>query len=382
MSIVPIPRLCKDNLLKKLEQFPAVALVGSRQSGKTTLAKELSPHYYDLELASDQLRTDIEWEIIRSSRKLVIFDEAQTWPELFPRLRSAIDTDRKRNGRFLLLGSVSPVLMREVSESLAGRLGLIELGPLFLSELAPKKTEALWLNGGYPDGGILQGGAFPAWQRDYLALLAARDLPNWGLSAKPKTTERLFHMLAALHGSVWNASQVGKSLGLNYHTVNTYLDYLESAFLIRRLPAYFKNIKKRIIKSPKLYWRDSGLLHALLGISTMRDLLQQPRVGFSWEGWVLEQILAFLNSRGAPYEAFYLRTQTGDELDLILRYQGSLWAFEVKFSTYPEPKDRIHLSHLADLIGADKRVLLSRSQETFESNSILATNLQGFLQAL
>ena len=280
-------------LRARLDVYPAAALVGPRQCGKTTLARSLDGRYFDLEQEPDRLRVDLEWETIIRGSALVVLDEAQAWPDIFPRLRGAIDSNRKRNGRFLLLGWVSPALMTNVSESLAGRLSIVEMTPLLRSELRnDTQRERLWLFGGYPDGGVLNGRGFPLWQRDYLSLLVQRDLPNWGLPARPQLTSRLLRMLAAIHAQEWNASQIGKSLGLSYHTVNNYVDYLEGAFLVRRLPPYFANIRKRVIKRPKLYWRDTGLLHALLNVRDRDTLLNQPWVGASWEGFVIEQILA------------------------------------------------------------------------------------------
>src|SRR5580692_4664915 len=249
-----LDRHIRQELLKRLDAYPAVTLVGPRQCGKTTLARSLGGQYFDLEQESERLRADLEWDKLVTSSSLVVLDEAQSWPAVFTRLRGAIDADRKRHGRFLLLGSVSPSLMVHVSQSLAGRLSLIELTPLLSTELTTKAShERRWLCGGYPDGGVLDLRRYPRWQLDYLALLSQRDLPNWGLPSKPQMTERLLRMLAALHGQVWNASQVGQSLGLSYQTVNSYLDYLEGAYLIRRLPPYLANVRKRLVKSPRIY---------------------------------------------------------------------------------------------------------------------------------
>jgi predicted AAA+ superfamily ATPase len=261
-----IARRLGSLLAARLRDYPAAALVGPRQCGKTTLAKSLRGTYFDLEKEPDRLRLDVEWDKVAAGRSLVILDEAQEMPAIFPRLRAAIDEDRKRKGRFLLLGSVSPALMKQVGESLAGRLALCELAPLAADELPPARWDDLWHFGGYPDGGVINAARFPEWQRFYLDLLAQRDLPHWGLPARAATTQRLFRMLAAVHGQTWNASQIGKSLGLSYHTVNQYVDFLEQAFLIRRLPAYSANLRKRLVKAPKLYWRDPGLLHALLDL--------------------------------------------------------------------------------------------------------------------
>lgn len=367
----------------RLSQFPAVALVGPRQVGKTTLAKTLSNFYFDLEQNEERLRLDLQWEEIVQQKRLVILDEAQTHPEIFPKLRGAIDQNRKRNGRFLILGSVAPGLMREVSESLAGRLALCELTPLMLSELPQEKNrKRLWLKGGYPDGGVIGADRFPLWQKNYLALLAQRDLPQWGLPAKPQIILRLFKMLAAGHGQIWNASQIAASLGLNYHTVNSYLDYLINAYLIRLLPPYHANIRKRLIKSPKLYWRDSGLLHALYEIRTFDGLLAQPWVGHSWEGWVIEQILSFLSTMDKAHEAYFLRTNDGYELDLILKFSQELWAFEIKLSSTPGPDDVKKLKTAADFIKADRRLIISKTARPIHTHDFISTNIENLQMIL
>ena len=367
----------------RLDQYPAVALVGPRQCGKTTLAQMMGGLYFDLEQEPERLRVDLEWDSLEQSRELVILDEAQSWPELFPRLRGAIDRQRKRMGRFLLLGSVSPSLMTQVSESLAGRLSLVELTPFLQSELKKRfQRDALWLCGGFPDGGVLQREHFPDWQRDYLALLTQRDLPSWGLPARPQTTDRLLRMLTAVHGQTWNASQIGQSLGLSYHTVNSYMDYLSGAFLIRRLPPYRPNIRKRLVKSPKIYWRDTGLLHAQLNVSDERALLAQPWVGASWEGFVIEQTMGVLNSVGRPFEAFYFRTSDQYELDLVLEMGDQLWAIEVKLTTSPGPRDMDRLDKTADMIGATRRILVSQTTRTVGGTERASCNLPWLLNRL
>jgi hypothetical protein len=378
-----IRRQVQKQILERLAASPAVALVGPRQCGKTTLAQAIGGAYFDLEQPSERLRLDLGWDALVAGKERVILDEAQSWPELFPRLRGAIDRERKRMGRFLLLGSVSPALISQVSESLAGRLALVELTPFLQSELTTTSSqERHWLAGGYPDGGVLEPGPYPRWQLDYLALLAQRDLPNWGLSAKPQTTDRLLRMLAALHGQAWNASQVGKSLGLSYHTVNGHLDYLVGAFLIRRLPSYQTNIRKRLVKSPKVYWRDSGLLHALLNVSDQRALLGQPWVGASWEGYVIEQALGELSSQGRPFGAYYFRTSDQYELDLVLDFGAELWAVEVKLSASPTPEDMARLDNTADLIKASRRILVSKTNRPSGDQRRLSCDLSGFMEVV
>jgi predicted AAA+ superfamily ATPase len=376
-------RRVQRELLRRLSAYPAVALLGPRQCGKTTLGQSLKGVYFDLEQESERLRLDLEWDARVAAKDLLILDEVQSWPELFPRLRGAIDRERKRTGRFLLLGSVSASLMHQVSESLAGRLSQIELTPFLLTELTTQASRnRLWFCGGYPDGGVLRPGPYPRWQLDYLALLTQRDLPSWGLPARPQTTQRLLRMLAATHGQIWNASQVGQSLGLSYHTVNDYVDYLAGAFLIRRLPAYQANIRKRLVKSPKVYWRDSGLLHAILNVSDDRALLAQPWVGASWEGFVIEQALGELTALGRSFEAYYFRTSDQYEVDLVLDFGTERWAVEVKLTASPGPADMHRLDSSADLIDASRRLLVSQTAKSTGDEVRASCNLTGLLRRL
>jgi predicted AAA+ superfamily ATPase len=369
-------------LKERLSESPAVALLGPRQCGKTTLARSLKGRYFDLEHGPDRLRLDLLWDELQERRELLILDEAQTWPAIFPRLRTAIDRHRSRTGRFLLLGSVSPALMREVAESLAGRMSLIELTPFLFNEVPATSLSRLWRRGGFPDGGILGERRYPNWQRDYVSLLAQRDLPAWGLPAKPQVTLRLMRMLSALNAQVWNASQVGQSLGLSYHTVNSYLDFLTGAYLIRRLAPYAANFGARLTKSPKVYWRDSGLLHSLLGAVDDDSFLSQPWLGASWEGFVIEQILGLFEQRGLQAGAYYLRTSDQREIDLVLDLGSRLWAIEIKLTSSPGPGDMEKLNRHADLIKADKRILISRTSRNTSNGRQVSCSLPWFSQAV
>jgi len=364
-----------------LGMFPAVVMVGPRQCGKTTLAKTLSKHYYDLELESDRLRLDLEWQRVVNGSELIILDEAQCFPEIFPRIRSAIDSTRGAHGRFLMLGSVAPSLMREVSESLVGRAALVELGPLSLSELTQDKLDDLWRFGGYPEGGVLDEARYPLWQESYVSLMTQRDLPNLGLPSKPMVTERLLKMIAAVHGQEWNASKIGASLGINYQTVNSYLGYLYGAFVTRSLTPFETNLKKRLVKHPKLYIRDTGLLHALLGLGRRQDLLSQAWVGASWEGFVIEQILANLDPRdGAPTPHFIRAGEA--EIDLVIRYRGEVWAFEIKLTTEPTRDHIKHLRTLGVALGATRRILIYRGQTHQRGDNCEVMSLPDVLQAV
>ena len=270
--------------------------------------------------------------------------------------------------------------MKEVLELLTGRIAICELNPFSILEVDVEQDERLWLMGGYPDGGIIKKENFPVWQGNYLELLAMRDLPVWGLNARPPVIKRFFSMLAASHGSIWNASQIGKSLGISYHTVNSYLGYLEQAYLVRRVLPYHANIKKRLAKSPKVYWRDSGLLHTLLHVNITKELLVKPWVGVSWESWIIEQILIFLNISGFSYDGpYYLRTNDGYEIDLIFSLSGITYAIEIKLSSSPGRGDRERIEKAADIIGADKKVLISKTPDHIENESFVSTNLRDFL---
>ena len=367
---------------RRLEKFPAVTILGPRQCGKTTLARQLGGIYFDLEQGGDEARLDAQWDHLMAQRDLIILDEAQHAPKVFSRLRGAIDADRTRNGRFLLLGSVSPTLMKNVSESLAGRMAVVELSPFILGELKADRMDDLWLFGGYPEGGILDGAMFGPWQESYLRMLIERDLPGWGLPAKPQTTHRLVRMLAALHGRTLNASQLGSSLALDAKTVTSYCDYLQGAFLIRRLQPYHANIKKRLVKSPKLFWRDAGLLHHLLGAGDIEQLFSQPWVGQSWEGFLIEQTLATLAAVGKRAQPFFFRTSDGYELDLVLDWGPQRWAVEIKLTSNPSADtiDRLHKT--ADLIGASRRILVCRIARKIENQRLLVTNPSEWLKRL
>jgi predicted AAA+ superfamily ATPase len=378
-----LERIAAAVVRERLRDAPAVVVVGPRQCGKTTLARALAGAYFDLEQESERLRLDLSWPEIAAAHELVVLDEVQAWPDVFARLRGAIDADRDRTGRFLLLGSVAPSLMTQVSESLAGRLSIVELAPFVLGELPSQAArERLWLCGGYPEGGVLKPRRFPQWQRDFLQLLIQRDLPSWGLPAKPAVTQRLARMIAAVHGQTWNASRIGQSLGLNYQTVGSYMDYFEGAFLVRRLEPFHANIKKRLVKSPKVYWRDSGLLHALLNVETRDQLLSQPWVGASWEGFVIGQTIDTLHMMGARFDAFYFRTSDGHEIDLLLERGGELLAIEVKLTTSPGPGDMARLDKAADLVGAHRRFLVSQTPRVVEGEHAVSCDLPWLLQHL
>jgi predicted AAA+ superfamily ATPase len=338
--------------------------------------------YFDLETETDRIKLDAQWGALVKDTALILLDEAHAMPDIFPRLRAAIDKDRKKNGRFLLLGSVAPAMMHQVSESLAGRLALIELTPFTVGEVPDRPLDDIWLHGGYPDGGILDLPHYPHWQRDYLALMSQRDLPQWGLPAKPMTTMKLFRMVGVLHAQNWNASQTGQATGLNHQTVNSYLEYLTGCYLIRLLEPYTTNLRKRPVKSPKIYWRDSGLLHALMQVGSIDDLFIQPWVGASWEGFVIEQIINTLNSLDVVFTPYFLRTSDRYEIDLLLDFGHWRCAIEVKLTSAPSQDMVKHFGKAADLVSAQQRLLVCRIADPIQTDSLLIAHLTHALSTL
>jgi predicted AAA+ superfamily ATPase len=335
-----IPRSLQSRVERSLGRHPIVALLGPRQVGKTTLAKAIlrdaarPAAYLDLELPSDANKLqDPELYLGRLPESLVILDEIQRLPGLFPVLRALVDQHRVP-GRFLLLGSASPDLLRESSESLAGRIVYHELGPLGIDEVKP--IERLWLRGGYPESFLANDEeASSEWRRAFVATYLERDIPQLGIQVPAARLRRFWTMLAHGHGQLWNASRLAASLGLSAPTVRHYLDILEGTFIARVLQPYHANVGKRLTKSPKVYLRDSGILHTLLGLGTMDDLLGHPAVGSSWEGFVLEQILGTAMKGRSP---FFYRTAAGAEVDLVLLSgRERPVAVEVKYSAAPSP---------------------------------------------
>ena len=337
------------NMVQELsQQFPAVLILGPRQCGKTTLAKHsLTGEYFDLERPSDQqiFVDDIEFALRRFETPLII-DEAQTLPELFAVLRSVIDLDRELTGRYYLLGSVNPALVKHISESLAGRVGIVELTPFLFSEITGLNIHLadFWLRGGFPDAlKEREDSRWERWQENYLRTFIERDIPRHGVNISPIQIRRLMGMLAHQHGGLLNASDLGRSLGVSYHTIRGYLDLMEGHFLVRSLPPYFPNIRKRIVKSAKIYIRDSGVLHYLLGISSERSLLESPQRGRSWEGFMIEQIISgeLLERPGSLFH-FY-RTHAGAEIDLIIDRGSERIGYEFKCSVSTGKRDWANL---------------------------------------
>lgn len=328
-------RMATPLLHEAARNFPAVTILGARQVGKTTLAQAAFPshQYVDLEdpLTAERFREDPRFALDALSGKGLILDEAQAVPSLFAGLRGAIDAQRNSNGRFIILGSAQPLLVRGVSESLAGRTAVIELDPLSACESLsgpwPVDWKELWLKGGFPDA--LQGDS-RAWWEAYLRMLLERDLPQYGVGADPIFMRRLLTMLAHQHGGLLNHSSLGASLGVSYHVIQRALDVLESVFLIRRLAPWFTNIGKRLVKARKVYLRDTGLLHHLLNIPSHDALVNHPSRGASWEGFVIEDILRRERVAHPRASAWFWRTAAGAEVDLLLDRDEQRIAIEIK----------------------------------------------------
>ena len=328
-------RMLISSLRAAAAGFPVVVVLGARQVGKTTLARSVFPahRYFDLEdpLTADRFRRDARFELDAADGAGLVLDEAQAVPAVFAALRGAVDARRSDFGRFVVLGSAQPALVRGVSESLAGRAAIIELDPLTASEAAtgesPLSWRDVWLKGGLPDA---LRGDFRAWWDSYLRLVLERDLPRYGVQADPLFMRRLLTMLAHQHGGLLNSSALGSSLGVSHHTVLRHLDVLEAIYLVRRLQPYFRNIGKRLTKSPKVYLRDSGLLHHLLNISTANELFNHPSRGASWEGFVIEDVLRRERLIHRFSQPFFWRTAAGAEIDLLLDRGDERIAIEIK----------------------------------------------------
>jgi len=345
--MIPRTRLLND-LKSALRRSPSVSLLGPRQSGKTTLARTLlapeSENYFDLERPTGLRRLEDPETSLGELRGLVVIDEVQRRPELFPILRVLIDRPRSP-ARFLLLGSASPTLLRQSSESLAGRIEVIEMAGFSVEEVGPGHSARLWSLGGFPRSFVAtsESRSF-RWREEFIRTFLEQDLPQLGVRIPSPQLHRFWTMLAHYHGQIWNAAEPARSLGLSQPTVRSYLDLMTSAYMIRQLQPWHENLSKRQVKAPKIYVRDTGLLHALLGLRSRRDLLQHPKLGASWEGFVLEQLL----QAAEPDQAYFWATHQGAEIDLLMFRGSRRVGVEIKRSDAPSltPSMRIALDDL------------------------------------
>jgi predicted AAA+ superfamily ATPase len=321
-----------------LEENPVCALLGPRQCGKTTLARQIAGetrkvHFFDLETATSRARLEQSPELaLRELRGLVVIDEIQRLPGLFATLRPLADRP-DHPARFLILGSASPTLVREASESLAGRVGFVDLSGFGLNEVGTAALPALWQRGGFPRSFLAASdNAGERWRQNFIRTLLERDIPQLGIRIPAETLRRFWMMVAHYHGQIWNGAELARSFGMSEVTVRRYLDLLTGTFLLRQLPPWSENLGKRQYKAPKVYVRDSGLLHSLLGIRNRDALLGHPKAGASWEGFCLEQVLQHV-AGGA--EAYYWGTHAGAELDLVLFCHGRRYGVEFKHADAP-----------------------------------------------
>lgn len=322
-----------------LDQFPVVGLIGARQVGKTTLAMALADEFggevtrFDLENPRHLYRLEDPMFALESLMGLVVLDEIQLRPELFPVLR--VLADRKGTpARFLVLGSASPELLRQTSETLAGRIAYHDLEGLSLEEVGRERVEALWLRGGFPLSFLAPSDAASLlWRQQFIRTYLERDLSELGIQLPSTTMRRFWTMLAHYHGEIWNGSELARAFGVSHKTVRGYLDTLCSTFMAKRLDPWHENVAKRQVKSPKIYLADSGILHTLLGLDSREDLLEHPKVGASWEGFAISEVAAHLGTR--PEECFFWKLHSGAELDLLIRRGNIRRGFELKLTSSP-----------------------------------------------
>jgi predicted AAA+ superfamily ATPase len=333
---------------RALKRSRVVALVGPRQSGKTTLARQIVPAsavgYFDLEDATSLARLAQPLTALAPLTGVVVIDEIQRRPDLFPVLRVLVDR-QPAPARFLILGSASPELLRQSSESLAGRIETIPISGFSLEEVGAKAIGRHWLRGGFPRSFLARSAADSLiWRSQFVQTFLERDVPQLGITIPPAALLRFWTMLAHYHGQIWNAAEPARSLGVSEPTVRRYLDLLTGLFMVRQLPAWHENLKKRQVRAPKIYLRDSGLLHALLGIGTEQSLLAHPKSGASWEGYAIEQALKL----ASPSEAYFWATHQGAELDLLLMKNGKRIGIEAKRADAPTltPSMRIAIEDL------------------------------------
>ena len=336
-----------------VQRSPVTALLGPRQVGKTTLAhmfgRGQKAAYFDLESQPDIQRLQNPELVLGSLQGIVLLDEIQRMPELFNVLRVLVDRQDVQ-ARFLILGSASPDIVKNVSETLAGRVEFIELSGFDLQETDADSVDKLWLRGGFPRSFLAKSDEDSmAWREGFITTFLERDIPQLGITIPPLAMRRFWTMLAHYHGQTWNASELARSMGLTDKTVRSYLDVLTGTFVVRQLQPWYENIGKRQVKAPKIYLRDSGILHGLLNLPDFHSLWGHPRVGASWEGFALEQILQNIR----PPQAFFWATHTGAELDLFLFYRGRRYGVEFKFSEAPKitksmriALDDLNLDHL------------------------------------
>ena len=334
-----IKRSAEIEILNRLvKNNPVVAILGPRQCGKTTLSRQFSSQwksevtFFDLENPRDVQRLDEPMLALENASGLIIIDEIQRTPDLFPVLR--VLADRNKKAKYLILGSASRDLIRQSSETLAGRISYLEIGGFSSQLVGESKTEKLWIRGTFPRSFLAPNEtASYQWRQDFVATFLERDIPQLGINIPAKALDRFWKMLAHYHGQIFNASEIGRSLGVSDHTAQRYLDLLSGTFMVRQLRPWYSNTKKRIIKRPKIYFRDSGILHVLFSLENKKDVLSHPKLGASWEGFALEE--AVKTAQLKEDEVFFWGVHAAAEIDLVFQKKGRLYGIEVKYAQAP-----------------------------------------------
>ena len=373
-----------ETMAKRLESYAIVSLPGPRQSGKTTLARQFTKnhwngpiHIFDLESPRDQAKLANPEMVLKSLEGLIILDEIQQKPELFEVLR--VLADRPNNpAKFLILGSASPELIKGVSESLAGRVSFIDITGFTLEELGSENLQKRWQRGGFPDAFLAPDDerAFQ-WHEDFFRTFLERDIPRLGITVPANTLLRFWTMVAHYHGQTWNAAEFARALGESEKIARKFLDILCGTYMVRQLTPWHENLKKRQVKSPKIYVRDSGICHALFGLEDFESLNGHPKIGASWEGFCIEQIISVVGSR----KAFYWSTHSGAEVDLLLFHKGKRLGFEFKYNEAPRTQKSMHIA-IEDL-SLDHLYVVNPGKDTFPmKENITAMSLPSALALL
>jgi predicted AAA+ superfamily ATPase len=377
-----IQRVKELQILKdRLKHSPVVAILGPRQCGKTTLSRQFARtiknkdiHFFDMENPNDLARLDNPTLALQDLDGIIIIDEVQRSPELFPVLRVLVD--ECPNVKYVLLGSASRELLAQSSESLAGRISYLEIGGFSLGHLAIKDLKKLWIRGSFPRS-FLAGSEKSSyqWRQDFVTTFLERDVPALGLNIPAKMLRRFWLMLSHYHGQIFNASEIGRSLSVSDNTARRYLDILSGTFLVRQIQPWYYNTKKRLVKRPKLYFRDSGMLHSLLTLENYHDVVTSPKLGASWEGFALQQVIEHLNLR--EEEVFYWAVHTGAELDLVFLRKGKLLGVELKYSEAPKLTksmksaiEELSLEHLWVVYPGDTSYSLSSNTSAVPINNL------------
>lgn len=357
----------RSALIARLKQFPVVGLIGARQVGKTTLARSIAEDleqevtHFDLENPRHLVRLDDSMAALENLRGIVILDEIQLRPKIFSTLRVLVDRP-EQPARFLVLGSASPELLRQGSQTLAGRIAYYELPPFDLVEVGTEALDTLWLRGGFPLSFLAQDASqSEAWRQEFVQTYLHRDLAELGITLPPTTVGQFWSMLAHYHGETWNAAELARAFGVTRKTVSGYLDILCNTFMARRLLPWHENFAKRQVKSPKVYLTDPGILHSLLNISSREDLLGHPKRGASWEGFAIQEVVRHLRAR--PGECFFWGLHTGAELDLLIVKGMKRLGFEIKFTTAPTTRRSMHTA--IESLGLEELVIIHAGNDSF-----------------